>query len=698
MDVKVSENSIILDLPPFSLSITPKVSANGALLEANRISKISGYSFLLEDDVGVNKLEILKRGSVIILRIKTNKRYTSNGIPVILGISGLYADKFLVFHFSHDPPGYFSKREEYEYPTYKEVGEKDYSPWSYPIHTDKLNLPRYYKVSQLLAHKDNKNIFLLPLSNNGFRGILSIFKEDSFSAVMEGEKDRVWSDLYVLALAVGDDVYQIIEETYREVFHVLGKEYLLRENKDFPELFEYLGWCSWNALYHSVSDDKVIEITESILRKGLKLGYVLIDDGWQDLTEEKRMKSFIPDTRKFIGGFPEVCLKLKSMGVKWAGLWHTINVYWRGIDPSSTLAKSLKDLLEYGNNNGLIPSPDKSYVFFDIWYKLLKKWGFDFVKVDNQNSIAYEYRGKYLIEDAASKIHKGLESSAYINDIEVLNCMDQQPENVFNWYRSNVSRNSNDYIPNMISRGKLHLYFNAYNALWMSQVTWPDWDMFQSSDPLALQHVIARAISGGPVYITDEKDKIKAELLKPLIFSDGRLARPDIPALPTPDIIYRDPYNEKVPLKIFSQVTVPGVGRYTLIAAFNVYKGDESVEVEIRSYDFQGENYVIYEYFGKKVYIDQSVKKVLGPKEVELYVIAPFDNWLVPIGLEEIYIMPKSIEYANIFEDEAVIKIRDLGTLVVYSDKEIKKVEGGQILSKKPLKIKCTDLVVRLKV
>ena len=37
---------------------------------------------------------------------------------------------------------------------------------------------------------------------------------------------------------------------------------LLRENKQLPEMFEYFGWCSWDAFYHKVNEAGLLEKME----------------------------------------------------------------------------------------------------------------------------------------------------------------------------------------------------------------------------------------------------------------------------------------------------------------------------------------------------------------------------------------------------------------------------------------------------
>ena len=49
----------------------------------------------------------------------------------------------------------------------------------------------------------------------------------------------------------------------------------------------------------------------------------------------------------------------------------------------------------------------------------------------------------------------------------------------------------------------------------------PDWDMFQSQHPAGLLHATARAISGGPLYVSDGPGKHDFSLLARVVLPDG---------------------------------------------------------------------------------------------------------------------------------------------------------------------------------
>lgn len=54
--------------------------------------------------------------------------------------------------------------------------------------------------------------------------------------------------------------------------------------------------------------------------------------------------------------------------------------------------------------------------------------------------------------------------------------------------------------------------------------------MFHSTDPSSARLMaISKAVSGGPVYLSDPADKLNPEHIMPLVWSDGLLLRPLAP-------------------------------------------------------------------------------------------------------------------------------------------------------------------------
>lgn len=89
-----------------------------------------------------------------------------------------------------------------------------------------------------------------------------------------------------------------------------------------------------------------------------------------------------------------------------------------------------------------------------------------------------------------------------------------------------------------------HMVHCAYNSLWMGNFIHPDWDMFQSTHPCAEFHAASRAISGGPIYVSDSVGKHNFQLLKSLVLPDGSILRCQYYALPTRDCLFEDPLHD----------------------------------------------------------------------------------------------------------------------------------------------------------
>lgn len=98
-----------------------------------------------------------------------------------------------------------------------------------------------------------------------------------------------------------------------------------------------------------------------------------------------------------------------------------------------------------------------------------------------------------------------------------------------------------------------HMVHCAYNSLWMGNFIHPDWDMFQTTHPCAAFHAASRAISGGPIYISDTVGNHNIDLLKTLVLPDGSILRCEHYALPTKDCLFADPLHDgKTMLKIWN--------------------------------------------------------------------------------------------------------------------------------------------------
>ena len=476
----------------------------------------------------------------------------------------------------------------------------------------------------------------------------------------------------LFAYAASDDPYRLARETYQTAFAATEQRGRLRWQKGFPEVFRGLGWCSWNAYGSQVTAEKILSSVRSFRDKHIPLGFVLVDDGWLSVKND-RLTAYGADASKFPEGLAGLARRLRGeYGVRHVGVWHTFQGYWSGVDKGSEVGRA--HALFDGRDEKSLPDPreGRGQSFYADWYRNLKEWGFDFVKVDGQANNVRFTDGLMPLFDSAAGSQRNLEGGArefFTEDrpvglpgaagppgLGVINCMEMTLENVYNWRESNVARNSDDYLPEVAQNYADHVYQNAYNAYWLSNFAYPDWDMFQSHDPHAEFHAAARAASGGPVYVTDEAGKERAEVILPLALSDGRLLMTDEPGLVTRDTLLRDAALEPVPLKVFGRVTRPGYAA-GVVAAFNVNKSEPHVNGFIRASDVEGltaygtgwERVAVYRRGGASVTLLGASKGAtalpvsLDEGGHDFFTLVPVTDGVAVFGLLDKYVGPAAV-------------------------------------------------------
>ncbi len=317
-----------------------------------------------------------------------------------------------------------------------------------------------------------------------------------------------------------------------------------REKRTYPAFAEKLGWCSWDCCYQDVNQDQLIQKAQEIQEKCIPFGWLLIDDGWEEISDNK-LAGLEADRTKFPDGLKACVREIKQIsGVHSVGVWHTLSGYWDGIAPGSPLAESMRDILMTNKDALLLPEPgkDEAYRFFDKWHTALKESGIDFVKVDSQSSARRHYGEDTDLGACVSDLHAALDESVNTHfDGGLINCMGMGAENVFARPSSAISRNSDDFVPKRVNGFFEHMLQNVYNSIWHGEIYYTDWDMFWSSHPDAAKHAVLRALSGGPVYVSDKIGGSEKEIMERLCYSDGTILRAPQPPVPARQSLFADP-------------------------------------------------------------------------------------------------------------------------------------------------------------
>lgn len=447
---------------------------------------------------------------------------------------------------------------------------------------------------------------------------------------------------------------------------------LLKEEKTYPKMFDYLGWCSWDAFYTDISEEKVLAKGNELKEKQVPVHWMLLDDGWQSVREQ-RMYDLMPEKEKFPDGFADMVRRLKEdSSIEHVGVWHALGGYWGGIEPGSEAHREQKEHLYETSAGKLLPYPEaeRGYGFYRDWYGKLRQEGIDFVKVDGQSAVKNYYENDIAVCQAARETHKALEGAVgCCMGGQIINCMGMAMENILGRQGAALSRNSDDFVPDEPEKFGEHLIQNAYNAVYHNEFYFCDWDMFWTYHPDAKKHALLRAVSGGPVYFSDRIGETDAEALKPLVYSNGQILRMQRTAMPAQDSLFENPLQKGL-------IKLTNIGKYGggnqnggAIAVYNVCGKAQETRISVKDiHDLGKGEYVIYDWMDRRV-IEDGERIVCADKECRLYLILPAGKEVMPIGLLDKYISFHALEAITVTENMAVVVLKDGGEFGFLGEK-----------------------------
>ncbi len=516
--------------------------------------------------------------------------------------------------------------------------------------------------------------------NDGRYSLLLPVCDKVYKATLFGDSDGInlgitsyYSNLSkaedTLALIINDgsdDPYTLVHDSANFAFDLLGTGLGTIEKRRYPELFEYLGWCSWDAMHIDVNEEGLLEKCREFKEKQIPVRWAILDDMWADCRglnarpyinndmfrqmHSSALTSFEADHERFPKGLKHCVQEMKKLGMH-VGMWHPTTGYWRGVDPEGPLAKEFADCLETVPNGKLIPrmESDKIFKFYNAFHKFFRECGVEFVKIDNQSFLRGHYQNVYPIGVAARALHEGLEASVGANfDNNIINCMCMANENMWNRPTSAINRCSGDFQPENREWFKKHILQCVYSSMFQGEFYYSDFDMWWTDDGQATKNSLLRAISGGPIYVSDTIGRSNKALLDPLAFNDGRILRCDRPARPTLDSLFTDPETSTSALKIFNTC---GNGKFGVIAAYNINAKNKSVSGTISPSDVHGlpdGEYAVYEYETGKLHImdknDVFSFRLKDHDDFRLYIISPFDkNGIAMLGRIDKFMAPAAV-------------------------------------------------------
>ncbi|KAH7334989.1 glycoside hydrolase superfamily [Rhizoctonia solani] len=444
-----------------------------------------------------------------------------------------------------------------------------------PSHTD----------TQILALRSSKHVVaLLPLTTNACMGTLRgpLFEPEKDLIFARFERSHSATETGQLVVTIAKDINTAIKGAIIQARLLLNVPGPLANT---PPLNSYifenkLTYCTWNSLQPPTptTGASALNALEHFHSIGIRPAAFLIDDAWQDV-KSFRLQSF-SCKQLFLDKFSELSEIVKiakdKYGVEQVGVWHTIQGYWQGVEPSKfasqySLIKVTKDgypgPAEEESFEYYIPHPDSVQNFFNDYYTTLRIAGITFTKCDNMASIDHinsavevtfaksgeEVFGNSIDIVALRKAYVQAVTTAALESFGAANviwCMGMTPRVLLGEIGlcgkgvKRVMRNSDDYYPNEPDSHRYHIFTNTINALLLNELdVQPDLDMFQSHPYVSPDgtidntatgtsqgsfHASFRVFGTGPVTITDVPSKSNREILTKMV---GDSAPTDSPSV-----------------------------------------------------------------------------------------------------------------------------------------------------------------------
>jgi raffinose synthase len=313
--------------------------------------------------------------------------------------------------------------------------------------------------------------------------------------------------------------------------------------------------------------------------------------------------------------------------------------------------------------------------YYHDFHRSLRKQGVDGVKVDNQSALELTAEGNGGRVAQMRTYHEALEGSVAVHFAgNLINCMSCSNDVLYQEMASNVTRSSIDFWPDRPETHGVHLWVNAMVSLWFGHFVHPDWDMFQSSHPMGSFHAAGRAISGGPVYVSDRPEAHDFAVLRSLVLPDGSVLRCSGPGLPTRDTLFADPLTGDAPLKIFNWNPMSGV-----VGVFNCHQ-DKAIPASVRPEDVEeldGERFVLWSYRQQREFVldpGETHKFELEALGWDLFTVSPVEEGFAALGLLDMLNGGGAVDMVEAGPDLAVIQVRGAGRFGVWCRRKPQQV------------------------
>jgi hypothetical protein len=168
----------------------------------------------------------------------------------------------------------------------------DQTPWEEPCYLDHLPNNDYLPITYMLGQTSVGFIAFVPICRFGQ---ISVIRSCSFLEIPQGLKflsgnyleNQQYAQLAGGLIGFGEDPLELSESIFRTYMQLVKRTQALRATKEYPQAYEYMGFCTWNTFYSSVDNQGVLDLAENNFTANSgsdRFRYLILDDGWQAIT------------------------------------------------------------------------------------------------------------------------------------------------------------------------------------------------------------------------------------------------------------------------------------------------------------------------------------------------------------------------------------------------------------------------------
>jgi Raffinose synthase or seed imbibition protein Sip1 len=564
---------------------------------------------------------------------------------------------------------------------------------------------------------------LLALADGGYLAVLPLCGDQAY-AWLAPRDDRFYlklgthgpaaihGDMPLVSWARTDSPYEACRRSWMQACECRQIKGWMkpRQQKIYPELFKYLGWCSWEGYHKNISSDKLAKEFEGLRASPVPIRYFLVDDGHYSTN------SLAPDPDKFPQGYKPLTERRSANGIRWVGTWYAL------LGNASAMPEGqpekIKDSMMLAHNGRMVPKPDRKSIetFLRYMTGFSRRDGIDFLKVDFCGTLLPVYAGTkqrmplgpfptttaHAIANPsrATALFARLYQTVVAEEFKgLINCNWHVPHFLFNSGDSVVGRCSEDYALGNLKRAKAHLY-HSYSAMpWLGQIAWGDHDMFHSSDKVAGRMMaVSKAVSGGPVYLSDRYTELVPDRVRPLCYEDGLLLRPLAPASPLPADLFKTMDEDSL-----YRVMAPLANKAVAFVLYNLRGDIETNQVElsgeISAEDYRSASALMQPYPGKwdipagglLVYdhhsrraekLNQSYRVSIRGFGDRLLQVSPILHGWSVIGRTDKYLSAAAVDILSCTDTQLKVRLHEAGPFAVWLEAGVPKAPGCKFVER----------------